>query len=68
MQQNKTYIIYNVSTLGNISGLDWKEIIEIGAYKICFDGDKTKILGEFHTLIHPIGHQYNRRTTFMKMN
>ena len=63
MQQNKTYIIYSVSTLGNISGLDWKEIIEIGAYKICFDGDKTKILGEFHTLIHPIGHQYNRRTT-----
>lgn len=59
----RTYIMYNVSTLGRHSNKDWKEVIEIGAYKISFDTASTKILGEFHTLVHPVGHQYDSRTT-----
>ena len=59
MANNQTYIVYDIRKVGD-RVRDWEEIIEIGAYKIRFEDVKTKILGEFHTYIHPIGHEINQ--------
>lgn len=55
MSNNRTYIVYDVRTVGD-RVKDWEEIIEIGAYKVRFEDVKTKLLGEFHTYVYPTGH------------
>lgn len=59
MSNNRTYIVYNIRKIGN-KIRDWEEIVEIGAYKIRFEDVKTKILGEFHTYIYPMGHDLSQ--------
>lgn len=63
-----TYVLFDLESIGTeyhegAINLDWKEIIEIGAYKLCFDEERTIMLSDFHTFVCPFAHKLNRRQT-----
>lgn len=63
-----TYVLFDLESIGteyceDVMNLDWKEIIEIGAYKLCFDEERTIMLSDFHTFVCPFAHKLNRRQT-----
>ena len=48
---NRTYIFYNVYTIGDATK-DWKEIVDLSAFKV----KNGQVVGDFHTFVKPFEH------------